>query len=601
LWRDNTFVDFDHNLNNAINKLREALNDSSENPRFIETVPRRGYRFVSEVEVARNAARQSTIRRAVFADVPKPSRREAAPADVPHVSQQVVADASSMLPKSSLARALFGLSAILLISASGFFFIHKWRQSKATAPSRIILAVLPFENLTGDASQDYLCDGMTEELIAELGGLDPDRLGVIARTTAMHYKGTKNTVKDIGLELGAAYVLESSIRRVDTHIRVTTQLIQVSEQRHLWARSFDRDSSDILGLQEGISSAVAKEIPLYLGTLREAHFPNSTPPNSEAYTDYLKGRFFWNKRTREGLETGVSYFKQAIKEDPQYAPAYAGLADSYLVLGSGYLPPHQTYLQGKAMAADALALDDNLAAAHTSLAYFKFIDEWDWPGAEKEFLRAIAIDPNYATAHHWYALYLSAMSRQTEAINEIEKALELDPFSTVINSNAGAIYYQSGKYDKSHAQMQRTLELDPNFIPALGYLGYIYQTTGDYGGALAEYIKAQQISGDPLAYVGDMARIYALTGKKAELEGLHQHLLDLSRKRQSNVSAYTFCLLYESLGNPEESLKWLAKSIDEREFTATEVAHDLRISTLRRLPEFHAIVGQFNLTNQTSE
>jgi tetratricopeptide (TPR) repeat protein len=253
------------------------------------------------------------------------------------------------------------------------------------------------------------------------------------------------------------------------------------------------------------------------------------------------------------------------------------------------------------MATDALALDDNLAAAHTSLAYFKFIDEWDWPGAEKEFQRAIAIDPSYATAHHWYALYLSAMGRQTEAINEIEKALELDPFSTVINSNAGAIYYQSGKYDKSHAQMQRTLELDPSFIPAIGYLGYIYQTTGDYGGALAEYIKAQQISGDSLAYVGDVARIYALTGKKAELEGLHQHLVDLSRKRQSNVSAYTFCLLYESLGNPEESLKWLAKSIDEREFTATEVAHDLRISTLRRLPEFHAIVGHFNLPNQTSE
>jgi len=595
LWKDNTFVDFDHNLNNAINKLRAALNDSSERPRFIETIPRRGYRFVSEVKVAHNGVKTNTVPPIAVASVPMAPSGAGDGAGVTLAALQAERDPSAIRRRAST-RWFSGLAALVLILASGIFSLQRWRRPMQTTPSRIILAVLPFENLTSDASQDYLCDGMTEELIAQLGSLDPDRLGVIARTTAMHYKRTSNTVKEIGIELGAAYVLESSIRLVDNHIRVTTQLIEVRDQRHVWAQSFDRDSSDILGLQQNISLTVAKEIPFHLSGLREPHLHGSRPTNSEAYADYLRGRFFWNKRTREGLETGVSYFKQAIKEDPQYASAYAGLADSYLVLGGGYLPPHQTYQQGEAMAADALALDDDLAAAHTSLAYFKFIDEWDWPGAEREFQRAITLDPSYATAHHWYSLYLSAMGRQPEAVNEIERALELDPFSTVINSNAGAIYYQSGEFEKSRTQLQKTLKLDPNFIPAHGYLGYIYQTTGRYGEALAEYKKAEQISGDPLAYAGDVGRIYAMTGRKPEAQALLQQLQD-SSKRQSNVSAYAFCLIYASLGSPDESLNWLAKSIDDREFTATETAHDLRIATLRSHPKFQVYLRQFHLPN----
>jgi TolB-like protein/DNA-binding winged helix-turn-helix (wHTH) protein/Flp pilus assembly protein TadD len=595
LWPDNTFVDFDHNLNNAINKLRDSLNDSADKPRFIETLPRRGYRFLAEVEIVRNGAKPESAPLATLEAVRVPAVKET---DVGTALPPLPAASVNSATRAGSLRALL-LFAFVLISASGLFLVMNWKASPQTLPPHVRLAVLPFKNLTGDADQEYICDGMTEELIAHLGNLDPDNFAVIARTTSMHYKGTLSTITEIGHDLGVDYVLESSIRRVDSHIRVTTRLIEVREQRHVWAESFDQSSSDILGLQERISSAVADEIPRHLSTLRISRVHSSRPANQEAYSDYLRGRYFWNKRNREGLEKGVSYFKKAIKEDPGYALAFAGLADSYLVLGGGYLPPHQTYQQGEAAAGAALALDNDLAAAHTSLAYFKFIDEWDWTGAEREFKRAIALDPGYATAHHWYALYLSAMGREQDAIFEIEKALELDPFSTVINSNAGAIYYQAGAYEKSVNQLHRTLELDSNFVPAHGYLGYIYEMRANYVDALAEYQKAQQISGERLAYAGDVGRVYALIGRKAEAQTILQQLRDTSKKH-SDVSDYSLCLIYDSLGDPDRAFTWLRKSIEDREFTATELRYDRRIDDLRADPRFTEIRRPFNIPNPRS-
>lgn len=594
LWPDNIFVDFDHNLNNAINKLRDALNDSSENPRFIETIPRRGYRFLADVEIGHDGTSVEFATPAVEEEVRALSigqeDEEATQAAPFHIENEH----SVLSPRSSWARWLSGLAGLLLASGVGIFYLLRWMHPRPAAPSRAMIVVLPFENLTGDPSQEYFCDGMTEELIAQLGNLDPDRLSVIARTTAMHYKGSPMTIKEIAHELGVEYVLESSIRRLDNHIRVTTQLIHAAEERHLWAQSFDRDSTDLLGLQQSVSLAVSNEIPLHMNKLKGARLHDNHPADSVAYENYLRGRFFWNKRSKEGLNKGIFYFKEAIKEDPQYARAYAGLADSYLVLGGGYMSPHQTYLQGESAATEALARDGDLAEAHTSLAYFKFIDEWDWQGADREFKQAISLDPSYATAHHWYALYLSAMGRQPEAINEIEKALVLDPLSVVINANAGAIYYQSGDYEKSLQQLQKTLELDPNFVPAHGYLGYVYETRRNYAQALTEYKRAQQLSGDQLAYAGDVGWIYALTGRKTEAQALLRPLQDAS-KGHSDVSAYTFCLIYTSLGDPEEALKWLAKSIEDREFTATEMTHDLRIDALRSNPQFEVFRREFNI------
>lgn len=594
LWPDGLYVDFEHGLNRSVNKLRRALLDSANSPRYIETLHSLGYRFIAPVEALKNG--HGDPGRSVVGTAGSKPLAETIKDRVP-----VAAGIPSTVNLEVLSKAgqrsrtvFLSIAAIVLLVATGAVVRQRLYLRPVAESSRTLLVILPFENLTGDANQDYICEGMTEELIARLGNADPDHLGVIARTTAMHYKGTSKTVKEIADELGVSYVLESSIRRVDNRVRVTTQLIKSQEQHHLWARSFDRDASDILGLQHDLSLMIAEEIPRYLGTSKQARAEPSSPVNSQAYLDYLKGRFFWNERSADALHRSVSYFQKAIEEDPRYARAYAGLADSYLVLGGGYLPPHQTYQKGATAAMDALALDGELADAHTSLAYFKFIDEWDWAGADREFREAIRRDPGYATAHHWYALYLSAMNRMPEAINEINKALDIDPLSIVINSNAGAIYYQAGDAERARRQLLKTLELDPNFIPAFGYLGYIYQTTGRYEDALAEYRKAQKHSGDSLSYAGDVGRIYALTGRKPEAIALIQRLQSAS-KPQVGLSGFTLCLIYASLGNSDAALKWLAKSIDDREFTATELSHDLRIGALRTDPRFAQIQHEFNI------
>lgn len=592
LWPDGLYLDFEHGLNRAVNKLRRALLDSADSPRYIETLPARGYRFIAPVEVLRDRP-----------DGPEVLQGEAElsaliePSEVPLRTPSAVSievEAGIATPQKKRWVTIASAAAILLLFAGIAVIRPHINRASVPIAKRTLLLILPFENLTGDLNQEYFCDGMTEELIARMGSLDPDHLGVIARTTAMHYKGTSKTIKEIAGELGVSYVLENSIREVDHRVRVTSQLIQVKDQRHLWAQSFDRDSSDILGLQYGVSLLIAQDIPSYLGISKQPGLQPTSPVNSEAYTDYLKGRFFWNERSLNGLNKGVFYFQKAIQEDPQYARAYAGLADSYLVLGGGFLPPHETYLKGASAAKEALALDSDLAEAHASLAYFKFIDEWDWAGSDSEFQRAIALDPGYATAHHWYALYLSAMNRMPESRREIEKALELDPLSTVINSNAAAVFYQSGDFTGSLKQLQKTLELDPNFVPAYGYRGYVYQVSGKYEEALAEYRKAQQVSGDPLAYIGDVGRIYALTGRKAQA----QEILDQVQVHSNEpikVSAYTLCLMHASLGETDEAFKWLKSSIDNREFTATELVHDLRIENLREDPRFAEFRRQFGI------
>jgi TolB-like protein/DNA-binding winged helix-turn-helix (wHTH) protein/Flp pilus assembly protein TadD len=594
LWPPDTYVDFERSLTVAVNRLRAALADSAEEPRYIETLPRLGYRFIASLEVVSNVPKTEP-------SIPAPFKAsESSPQQ--SSGQPLIDDNRSSRTQRQSPRALNGrmlaIAAILLLVCGTIV----WRNFRTGVPAadRTMMVVLPVENLTGDATQEYLCEGMTEELIAQLGNLDPDHLGVIARTTAMHYRGTQRTVKEIGGELGVGYVLESSIRRVDHRVRITTQLIEVQDQRHLWARTFDRDSSDILNMQSDVSQAIAEALPGYLNLSREAHRLLAPPNNSEAYVDYLKGRYFWNKRGQDGLRKSIEYFKEAIKQDPNYARAYAGLADSYLALGGDIFPPHRGYQLGEAAAAKALALDPNLAEAHTSVAYFKFIDEWDWKGADLEFRRALALDPAYATAHHWYAIYLSAMNRMPEAIREIETAHEFDPLSVPIDANLGAIYYQSGEFEKSIRQLQKTIELDPNFVAAYGYMGYVYQVTGRYDQALAEYKTAQQITGTTLSYLGDVGRIYALTGRKEEARALLQTSQGYS-KNQPQLSAFTLCLIHSSLGDLDEGLKLLQKSIDDREFTATELTHDLRIDNLRADPRFAQVLREFNIPYQQSK
>jgi len=352
-----------------------------------------------------------------------------------------------------------------------------------------MLAVLPFDNLTGDAAQDYFSDGLTEEMISQLGNLDPEHLGVIARTSVMRYKKNQYGVEQIGRELGVQYVLEGSVRRDGERVRISAQLIQVRDQTHLWARQYDRDLGNLLRLQSEIAQEIYDEIQLTLGKAQKRvtrSGQSGSTASYDTYDLYLKGRYFWNKRTEAGFRQAADYFHQAIAKDRGYAPAYAGLADTYALMSSWSLVPQNEFMpKARAAAVRALELDDNLAQAHTSLALIAENYDYDWQTAEKEFRRAIQLDPSYATAHQWYAEFLSYQGRFQEAFAESEFARRLDPLSLIIATDHGAIQYFSRQYERAIEESRSVLDMDPDFSRAYGFLIYSYVETGRFAEALA--------------------------------------------------------------------------------------------------------------------
>jgi TolB-like protein/DNA-binding winged helix-turn-helix (wHTH) protein len=406
LWSSETFVDFEHALNNCIKELRGVLGDSASDPRYIETIPKVGYRLVVPVEkeIAEIADEVQVI------SIPSRQSGETKSSSIEQPSDSPIL---RLEPSDRhLRRWRLIIAGIPLLLFAAVMVYWKWPSRPPVAAGRIMLAVLPFENLTGDPTQDYFSDGLTEEMISQLGRLDPTRLGVIARTSVMHFKHSPSPLDQIGRELGVGYILEGSVRRDSNNVRVSTQLIQVKDQTHLWARQYDRELSNLLNLQREIAQEVADEIQIAFDDRRR---PSPAPASGnfstttvEAYDLYLRGRYFWNQRSKEGMEKAAEYFNQALAKDPDYAPAYAGLADTYALLSqlSPRAKPHEIMPQARAAALKALQLDERLAEAHTSLALVSENYDYDWQTAETEFRRAIELNPNYATAHHWYAEYL---------------------------------------------------------------------------------------------------------------------------------------------------------------------------------------------------
>ena len=474
LWPDGTFVDFDHNISSAINKLRTVLNDSASNPRFIETVGSRGYRFLADVKrIPSDPATAS-----------QPTNQQ--PAEVPIVAATIVSK-----PKSRWKLAA-GIALLMSVVVAGYFqWVHK--TSKSSAPvARVMVAVLPFQNLTGDPAQDYFSDGLTEEMIAELTRLNQDHLGVIARTSVMLYKQSPKPLDQIGRELGVQYVMEGSVRRDSSRVRITAELIQVKDQTHLWAREYDRELKNSLALQSEIAQEIGDEIQISLGEsngVKASNHPAAihSTASYEAYDLYLKGRYFWNKRTRAGFLQAASYFQQAIAKDPKYASAYAGLADTFGLMSTWYAAPQQEFMpKAKAAALNALALDDSLAEAHASLALVAENYDYDWQTAEKEFRRAIQLNPDYATAHQWYAEYLAWQGRFDEALAESERARQLDPMSLIIATDRGTILFYARKYDRAIDQFRAVLDMDPAFDNARGLVAVTYVQQGKFAEALKE-------------------------------------------------------------------------------------------------------------------
>ncbi|HYL11379.1 MAG TPA: winged helix-turn-helix domain-containing protein [Candidatus Acidoferrales bacterium] len=518
VWPD-TFVE-EISLTRNISVLRKVLGDGDEGREFIETIPKRGYRFVAPVKGP--AALEST-----------------------------------------------------------------------SITDRVMLAVLPIENLGRSTKHDYFSDGLTEEMITHLARLNPQRLGVIARTSAMQYRSTGKSIQEIGRELGVSYILEGSVRRAGHRLRITAQLIQVRDESHLWAESYERRLGDILAVQDDVARAVAKEIRIKLAPQDRPAVASSVNP--QAYEAYLKGRYLLNRRTVEALQKSVQCFERAIQHDAKYPVAYAGLADSYLtLLDVGHLPTSEATKQAKEAAGRALRADDTLAEAHCSLGHAHFHD-FNWSGAGREFSRAIELNPNYANTHYYYCNYLVAVGRNDEAVAEAEWAQALDPMSLPAGTNLSNALYFAGRYEEAATQALKVLDMDSTFYRAQQDLGRAYEQQGKYPQAIAAFRKAVASSGRDSLFLAELAYANAVAGKQREALKLLQELKKASKKKY--VSPYTLAVVSTGLGNRSEAFSWLAKAFKVRDGALPFVKANPRLAPLRSDPRFQRLLRRLNLAS----
>jgi TolB-like protein/DNA-binding winged helix-turn-helix (wHTH) protein len=570
VWPD-TVVD-ENNLVVQISALRRALGEDRD---FIRTVSGRGYRFIAEIrssvadgetglepEAVPDASTSSS------SDLPTPvssliGRETQLEEGADFRAGPIVLADTRTSPKRPLRPVpwrLLGFVLAMVLAASLSWVLYSRNQA---SPKIRSLAVLPLESLSGDASQDYFADGMTDELITDLGQISA--LRVISRTSMMTYKHVRKLLPEIARELNVDAVVEGTVLRSGERVRITTQLIRVPVEQHIWAQSFEGDLRDTLVLQKSVARSIAEQIQASLNQREQAALEHSKVVNAEAYEVYLKGRYFWNKRTRDGLTKAIEYFNRAIEKNPNYAEAYTGLGDSYALSGDweyGILSPQDAFPSAKAAVTKALALDDNLAEAHTSLAFILDLYDWDWASAEKEYKRAIALNPGYATAHHWYAWHLIVMGRNSEGIAELRKAQSLDPLSLIISADLADALCIAHLYDESVQQSQRTLEMDPNFAIAHYELGQAFEQKRMLNEAIGEFQRAIELSGGNEVFDANLAYAYATSGNKEEAVEIVKDLED--RQSQHSSTDASIGLIYVGLGDKDQAIIWLNKAYQAR-------------------------------------
>jgi len=516
LWPGDTFVDFEQSLATAVKKLRRALGDSAAHPHFIETLPRRGYRFMATLEAEPRA-------------------------------------------------------------------------------DKLIVAVLPFENLTGDSGQEYFSDGMTEEMIAGLGRLQPQRLGVIARASAIRYKNTDKDIDQIGRELGADYVLKGSVRCAGERVRITAELIQVKDRTHLWADRFEGDRANVLAFHGAIARHIARSLQIEAPAAKRVSAVGASTTNPEAHGAFLRGRYCLNKGTAEGVKGAIAYFEEATSRDSAYAVAYAGLAvaldlaDHFRIFSG-----RQAFPRAKAAAMKALELNDSLPEAHNALAFATHSFDWDWAGAEQAYQRAIALNPNFATARHWHGFFLGMLGCVDEAVAEMRRAQELNPLSIIIRTHLGLMLYQGRRYDEAIDQLRQTLEMEPYFAAAHYFLALAYEQKGMYEETVAYLQKALTVSPGSPDKVGALGHAHAVFKRRGDARKALNELHKLSERRF--VSAYDFAIICTGLGEADQACKWLEKASEERSFSMLmSLKAEPRLDTLRSDPRFRDLVCQVGL------
>jgi TolB-like protein/DNA-binding winged helix-turn-helix (wHTH) protein/Tfp pilus assembly protein PilF len=595
LWASDTFVDFEHGLNTSIKKVRQVLCDSVVEPRYIETLPKIGYRFIASVEVA--GPKNGTASHPIEFEKVRPS--DSGPTIEAEVHGEAAPETSAPAIRRwnlILAMAAAGAVALLALAVSIRAWpglIDRWRNAFGSSPTNYhSVAVLPLQSLSADPSQEYFADGMTDEIITNFAQLG--NLRVISRTSAMRYKNSGKSAQQIGKELNVDALVEGTVERVGSRVRVRIQLIDAASDRHLWAKIYDRELSDVLFLESSVARDIVEEARGQM--VPESALANSKEPhavNAQAYELYLKGRYFWNKRSSEGLTKSIDFFQQAVSLDPKLAVAYAGLADAYSILGSDVLPEQVAQTKAREAAKQAIALDPSVAEGHAAMAMVAFYYDWDWKKAETEFQAALRLNPNYATAHQWYSYYLSAMERFPEAMREAQLAQELDPLSLSINTTLAGEYSANGQYDQAAAIDRKVLEMDPNFVPAHFGLAKVYEGKKMWPEAIKELQTAVDLSQDSARALAALAYGLGLAGRRTEARKIVDSLEELSAKKY--VSSYEMAEALVAIHDYDAALRYLEKSYRDHESQIPLLNVTIALYPLHSDPRFIQLVRRAGL------
>jgi TolB-like protein/DNA-binding winged helix-turn-helix (wHTH) protein/Tfp pilus assembly protein PilF len=575
LWPADTFVDFDVGLNTAVKRLRDALGDVAETPRFVETLHRRGYRFLAPVQWD-----------------PEPGVAQPEPSvdakDAAHAAQTTAGQRTSR--RILLAWLALGTMAALLVAIGVRGLRHAFPPASAAARIQSI-AVLPLENLSGDPGQEYFADGMTDALITDLARINS--LRVISRTSVMRYKAAHEPLARIARELNVDAIVEGSVVRSGNRVRINAQLFQVAPERQLWANAYERDLANVVSLQDDVARAVAGEIQINLTPQERSRLETGRPVQPAAYEAYLKGHYYWNLRTVDSLRKSVAYFQEAIQDEPDYALAYAGLADAYNIMGFGVIHLMDSDEAGtKAIAAarKALALDDSLAEAHATLAFSLNRYKGDWAGAEREYQRAIQLNPNYALAHIWYGHFLEQVRRNRESCGEFERARSLDPINPNVAQGLAMCLAEGHHFDQAISLMQKAIEFDPNRPNTRWTFGELYERKGMYPEAIRQYQKGLELSHGNPNMLALLASAYAGSGNTAEAEKyLHE-----MRQQEGKEDPYLFAIVYARMRRKEDTFRYLEKAFAERSSGMILLQQEWRFNALRSDPRFQNLLRRLN-------
>ncbi len=582
----------ENNLNQNISVLRKVLGEPADEQTYIETVPRRGYRFMAPVKELPGPDAELILERLTRSRVVIEAEEDA------HGGTR--RDGEAAIAATSPSRRDFAwvvVAIAVLVAGLALSFSRIWTRGQSTpteTPVAVSIAVLPFKPLSADGSDDYLGLGMADTLITKLSNL---RQIIVRPTSAVRkYVAPEQDPLAAGREQRVDAVLEGNIQKSGEKIRVTVRMMRVRDGSSLWAYKCDEQCTNIFEMQDAISEKVAASLAMKLTGEEQKRLAKHYTDNPEAYHLYLRGRYFWNKRTEEALKKGIEYFQQAIERDPSFAMAYAGIADCYNSLGNsiyGGLQPREALPKAKSAAMKALEVDEVLAEAHASLGFAITQYDWDWPVAERELRRAIELNPNYPTAHHFYPIQPTACGRLDESLTEIKRAQELDPLSLIIQTDLARRFYFRRQYEEASEQLRKTLDMDPNFFRAHLDLGEVCVQQGKYEEAIAEFRQAIKLSGGSPVAVGGLGHAYAVSGQHAEARKVLGELSDLAKRRY--VSPSLSAAIHVALGEKDQAFKYLAAAYEERASSLIRLKVEPNFGGLRSDPRFADLVRRVGL------